>query len=68
MSKTKHKYKVEDDYDDDGQSTKSNTDRHKQKRLNRALKTKNINELMELDDDDSMDYEDFVPIWAREEE
>ena len=57
MSKTKHKYKVDDDYDDEGIASKPIGNRYKQKRLERALKTKNIDELMDLDDD----YHDTDP-------
>jgi hypothetical protein len=60
MSKSnKHKYKVEDDFDDDGYVVKPNGNRHKQKRIDRALKTKNIDELMNIDDEglDPIDIE-----------
>jgi hypothetical protein len=50
MSKTKHKYNNEDDYGSD-EAPRRNSDRIKQKRLDRALKTKNIDELLQLDDD-----------------
>lgn len=50
MSKTKHKYNTEEDYGND-EAPRRNGDRIKQKRLDRALKTKNIDELMQLDDD-----------------
>lgn len=51
MSKTKHKYNNEDDYGNDEIPLRRDEDRRKQKRFERALKTKNIEELIELDDD-----------------
>lgn len=52
MSKTKHKYNVEEEYGLDGEdSSRKEQDRHKQKRIERALKTKNIDELVNLEDE-----------------
>lgn len=49
MGKTKHKYREDDDDGVVGKKPSSN--RHREKRLDKALRTKNVDELMQLDDD-----------------
>lgn len=62
MSKSKHKYREDATYDDGVEERKPSNNRHKEKRLDRALRTKNISELIELDDEglDPIDIEDEV--------
>jgi len=63
MSKTKHKFHADDDGDGVVQTRKPGSNRIKDKRLDRALKTKNIDELIDLDDE-GLDPEDVGSPWA----
>lgn len=52
MSKTRHKYNNDDDYAlDGGTILRKEQDRRKQKRIERALRTKNIDELEQIEND-----------------
>lgn len=53
MSKTKHKYKYEYDGWIDEYETEDNKkkDKKKQRRMNRALKTRNIDEILKIYND-----------------
>ena len=63
MSKSKKNYRaIERDYydgDDDTRYMKSNFSKKKEKRVDRALKTKNIDALVDIEDEgmDPIDYE-----------
>jgi hypothetical protein len=62
MSKTKHRHNREEFYGNDEEVVTKKVDRSKQKRIDRALRTKNIDELMGLDDeDDDVEYQDLLP-------
>ena len=51
MSKTKHRHNKDDNYGNDEVVEVKRINRIKQKRIDRALRTKNIDELMALDDE-----------------
>lgn len=60
MSKTRHKHNSKDRaYDDEEIVSSRKEDRRKQKRIDRALRTKNISDLVELDDEGD-EYDDYV--------
>ena len=57
MSKSKHTKRIHERFDEEDQDNwNTNRDEHRRKlaskRLDRALKTKNLDDLMELDDED----------------
>ena len=52
MSKSKKSYDSWDDYDDYGTDYIGNQNRRKQKRLTNVLRSKNVRELMRLEEDE----------------
>ncbi len=57
MSKTKQKYNRENDYGVD-ETPEKEVDRRKQKRFERALKTKNIDDILALEEDEDFYWDD----------
>ena len=55
MSKSKHSkkqdYNYDDEYEDSYNSRESKPDKRKQRRIDHALRTKNVQELMDYEDD-----------------
>lgn len=54
MSKTKKRYQdfYDDDDEDFGDGRRTKVNKHKEKRINHALKTKDIDELLRYDEDE----------------
>jgi len=53
-----YNYHLDREYDDGDYDTRSNRNRSKEKRLDRALRTKNIQDLVNIEDE-GLDPEDF---------